>query len=681
MPLKERRRAVSALVTIVFSIFILVAPLVAIAIAQATPQITLWNPSSFSADQTTPIVVSDADTGDDEAEDILETTYRLMATSQNTPAQGLVEFELSQSDLVNITLGEATKVGADGWEFHWDMDDPTPIADGEYTLRAILYSGSGVTAVEVARDELAVLVRNGVPAPPTESPSADIASITNGDQVGFYTHPISGTSATVFTAEYSAGTTFIEAFYTVSDPGDTPEWKSCAGPSNVGSSNDAPAGSIQFRCILDAEDQGGSTVTGLGVVANESPSDPIAGGERDVNFNAGSDAIRIVPYAQDATSVTIDEPTVRTDGGPTTCSPNQFVTVLDQLGKPISSINVDVHARGPSDQLRFRVAGFLASAPSGNKAPDKAHGGVERAYACGDVSQDFAGSQGDHNVPGGPDIKHIESTGGTSTAGRFGIGMKTDRNGSTQITFWVDEDDDDLFCDDEPFVHASIGWNQPAPAPGGEAPTVTDCPIPDPPGGSTSPTGPSGECTVEGTSGSDNLVGSQGNDVICGGGGDDTIDGRGGDDIIRGEAGNDLLEGGVGDDTIDGGAGNDRASGGDGNDLIDGFAGIDVLSGGPGDDTLRGSAGIDGFRGGPNNDVIQAGSGNDVANGEGGNDIFKGFNGKDRADGGGGKDTLRGMGQNDRLLGGGGNDRLIGGKGRDRCSGGPGRNKVKQCER
>ena len=77
-----------------------------------------------------------------------------MATSQNTPATSLVEFELAESDLVTTTLGEATKIGNDAWQYHWDLDAPTPVADGEYTLRAILYSGSGVTAIEVARDEM-----------------------------------------------------------------------------------------------------------------------------------------------------------------------------------------------------------------------------------------------------------------------------------------------------------------------------------------------------------------------------------------------------------------------------------------------------------------------------------------------------------------------------------------------
>ena len=687
MPRQERRRALSALITILFSIVILVAPLVAIAIAQSTPTITLWNPSDYSAGvQDTPLIVSDAATGTDEEDDIKETTYRLMATSENTPPQALVEFELVQGTVVNVTLGTATRIGADAWEFDWDIP---AITDGQYTIRAILYSGSGVTAVEVDRDEQPVLIRSGVPQASTRSPAADVTYPVNGAATGFYTHPINGSTNTILRAEYSAGTTYIEALYTVSDPGDEPVWKSCAGPSNVGSTDSAPAGQIEFRCVLAPEDQGGLGVTGLAVVANDTPNG--FGENYDPNLNAAGDSIRVAPYEQDATTLNIDQATVRTDGNvASTCSPNLTVTVLDQSSNPIANANVDAHGRGPSDQLKFRVPGFLVSAPSGVKVPDKAHQGTEPGWACGDpTGQQFASTrQGDHNVAGAPDVKHIESSSNTSNAGRFSIGMRSDMNGSTQLVFWVDEDEDDQFCDDEPFVNASIGWNEPAAPPSGETPALTTCPVPDPPSpggtpsGSVSPTatGPSPDCTLTGTSGDDNLVGTQGNDVICARAGDDTVDGRGGDDIILGESGNDLITGGVGDDTIDGGSGDDRATGDDGNDTIDGFAGVDVLSGGTGNDTLRGSKSVDGLQGGPGGDVLQGGGQDDVIEGQGGNDVIKAFNGEDIVGGGGGKDTIRGMNNNDELSGDGGNDKIIGGKGKDKCSGGKGKDRLRQCE-
>jgi hypothetical protein len=698
LPRQERRRALSALITILFSIVILVAPLVAIAIAQSTPKITLWNPSDYRGPvedgepPRTPLIVSDPTTGNDEEDDIKETTYRLMATSSNTPAQALVEFELVQGTLLNVTLGSATQVGADAFEFDWDI--PPSVTDGQYTLRAILYSGSGVTAIEVARDEQAVLIRNGVPAPDTQAPAADITYPVNGAPTGFYTNPISGSTNTVINAEFSANTSFIEAFYTVSDPGDEPEWKSCAGPDSVGTEDDSPAGSISFLCVLAPEDQGGLTVTGLGVVANDSPNDPFFNAEYDPSFNTSGDAIRVAPYEQDATNISIDEPTVRADGGAATCSPSLFVTVTDQMSNPIARINMDVHARGPSDQLKYRVPGtpIVTSAPSAVKVPDKGHAGNELGWACSDPSgdrQQFTTTrQGDHNVAGAPDVKHIEASSGTSNIGRFGVGFKRDVNGTTQAVIWVDEDEDDQFCDDEPFANASVGWNEPAPPPSGETAALTTCPVPDPPppggtpsgGPSPTETGTPGDCTLTGTSGDDNLIGTQGNDVICARAGDDTVDGRGGDDIILGESGNDLITGGNDDDTIDGGSGNDRATGDDGNDTLDGFAGVDVLSGGSGNDTLRGSKGVDGLQGGPGSDVLQGGGQDDVIEGQGGKDVIKAFNGEDIVGGGGGKDTIRGMNNNDELSGDGGNDKIIGGKGRDKCSGGKGKDRLRQCE-
>ena len=692
----ERRRALSALVTILFSLVILVAPLIAIAVAQGAPSIKIWAPSDYNEESNeSPMVISDFSTGNDEADDVNERTYRLMATSQNTPSPALVEFELQLSTVSTITIGTATQRGPDAWEYDWDISG---VVDGEYRVRAILYSGTGLTASEVDRDEAVVLIRSGNPATDAAAEAADITYPLNGDQVGFYTNPLSGSTNTVMQVEYSANTTFVEAFYTVSDVGDEPVWKSCAGPADVNLSGEAPAAGISMRCVLEEADQGGLSVTGLAVVANNSPNeDPFFGfgASYDPNLDQAGDAVRVFPYEQDAVQMTIDDAEVRHDGTFTTCSPVQQVTVTDQNGKPIAGLNVDVHARGPSDQLKYRISGtpgFARPTYPDLKTPDKAHSGTESAFACGSPNQTFATTrQGDHNVPGAPDVKHIESSAGqTNNPGRFGIELKSDSVGGTQVTFWADEDDDDQFCDDEPSAAGSVGWTVPAPPAVGETPVLSDCPIPEPPppGGTPSTTGPSptdtgstSECTIEGTEGDDNIVGTQGNDIICAGDGDDSIDARGGDDIIRGEAGDDLIDGDIGDDTIDGGTGNDRVEGGFDNDLLDGFAGVDVLAGGDGDDTLRGGAAVDGLQGAAGNDVMQGGGGDDVGDGQAGRDILRGYNGQDILRGGGGPDNIRGMNSDDQLTGGGGNDKISGGGGRDQCSGGSGRDKLRHCEK
>ena len=697
MPRQERRRALSALITIFFSLSILVVPLVAMAIAQSAPQIKIWNPSDYNEDENdSPMVVSDAMTGSDEADGVNENTYRLMATSQNTPNPGLVEFELVINSVNTLTIGTATQVAPDAWEFNWDISG---VVDGQYTLRAILYNGTGLTASEVDRDERQVLIRTGTPAPETRAQAADITYPANGAATGFYTNPADGTTNTVVEVEFSQDTTFVEVFYTVSDPGDEPEWKSCSGPADVNISGDAPAGSISMRCILESQDQGGQSVTGIAAVSNNSPNeDPFFGfgNQYDPNFDQAGDAIRVLPYAQDAASAVLDDAEVRLDGALSTCSPVQTVTIRDQNGNPIAGMNVDVHGRGPSDQLKFRVGGFFGSAPSQNKAPDKAHSGTEQGFSCGEPqgNQSFSGRQGDHNVPGAPDVKHVESRGSeTTNTGRFSVQLRSDTNGETQLTFWADEDGDDQFCAQEASAVGSVGFNVPAPPATGETPVLTDCPIPAPPppgGGGETSTAPSpsdsnggqpSDCTRTGTAGDDNIVGTQGNDVICAGAGDDSVDGRGGDDIILGEDGDDLIDGGPGEDTIDGGAGNDRVDGGTENDVLDGRDGVDVLVGNVGNDTLRGSKGVDGLQGGSGNDLIQAGQGDDVVDAQGGKDVVRGSNGDDILRGGGGADTIRGMKADDQLSGGGGNDNLDGGAGRDQCSGGAGRDRVKRCER
>lgn len=693
MPRQERRRATAAFVTIAFSIFLLVAPLVAMAIAQNSPGINFWNPSEYGAarGQETPMVISDAPTGTDEDTSTNETTYRLLATTRNTPASALVEFEIDVGLVpAPVTIGEATLIGTDAWQFEWDI--PSSIPDGEYIIRAILYSGSGVTATEVARDEETVLIRSGNPAPNTRGPAADITYPANGDQVGFYVNPDNGSTNTVVQAEYSAGTTFIEALYTVSDPGEPPAWKSCSGPNRVGTSDNSPAGQITMRCILQSADQGAQSVRGLAVVSNESGTRGQPGANTyNVNFNTAGDSIRVFPYRQFATTVTLDR-NVRVDpsGGSLGCSAVQTATVLDQNGKPIADMNVDVHAQGPTDQLKFYTGGFLFGPPSSNKPPDKAHAGTELAYSCDEPQEIAAGDQGEHNVPGGSDIKHIETAGSqTTNSGSWSVTLRSDRPGETQLLFWADEDNDDQYCDDEPSVAGSIGWDRPAPAPAGFTPSVTECPIPEPPtqGGtitpsSSSPTNGPGtdDCTIKGTSGDDNIVGTQGNDIICAGAGDDQVDGRAGDDIIRGEDGNDLLDGDIGDDTVDGGSGDDRVEGGTENDVLDGFSGVDVLIGGEGNDSLKGGTAVDGFQGGPGRDVIQSGPGDDVGDGQGGKDIMRGYKGDDILRGGGGGDTIKGMANDDQLTGGSGRDNIQGGAGRDQCSGGGGRDTVRNCE-
>ena len=664
----------------VVTVLALVVPLVASAVAQSTPAISLINPSNYSDDGApTPLIVSDLPTGTDPSEGDNEDTYRINAWTRNASAQALVEFELVSSAGDPKNLGAAERKGADAWELNWDVSDEL---DGTYTLRAILYDGSGAFADEVSRSEREILILQ--PTPISSYPTVDITYPENGGSGGFYTNPLTGATTIYVDVEWSDDTDLVQAFYTLSDVGDDPIWKSCG---TVGGGGNPGQGRI--RCAMETQDQGGQSVTGIAAVANDDDS-----GRARREFNASGDAVRILPYKQAATSMTVTPVTVRASAEADECSEVQTFDVLDQLSRPISGINVDVHAVGPSDQTKFD-GGFLTQ-PSTYTPPDKGHPGTEPLFACDFLTppeaMDF---QGDHNRAGSPDVKHVEGNLGVSSS--FGaISLHADQDGGTQLTIWADEDNDDLYCSQEVAIAASIGWDEPAPAPELETPTLDVCPIPNPPtpgsptpttSGSPSPSPSTSEppdprgCTVKGTEGDDNLVGTEGNDVICGFGGDDTIDALGGDDVIHGDEGNDRLFAGAGDDTADGGGGVDGIDGDIGNDTLDGGASSDVVSGGRGDDTVRGKAAKDQLLGLGGRDIIVGGGGRDDIDAGPGDDIVKGGTGKDLISGNGGADNARGGPQNDSLSGDAGPDSLKGGPGKDRCKGGPGRDRLSSCEK
>lgn len=708
MPIQhQRRRAVLALVTVMAALIALVVPLVAMALAQQAPSIKFLNPSGYKPcpdpDVSTCFVLSDARTGTDEADKPNEDSYRLNAWTANTPANALVEFELDLTTelgvVQTITIGTADQVAPDTFEYNWEI--PGSIPDGQYVLRAILYGGGVGIPEEVARHELTAFILAGNPTADTRKPAADMIYPTNGGQAGFYVNPITGRTNILVDVEWSQGTTFFTVNYTLSDPGDEPVWKTCAGPTRVGFSNNAPAGQTRVRCILNSADQGGQSVTGFSVVSNDSPATN-ASSRFDPNLNEAGDAVRVFPYLQDATSITIAPATTRVDPHPEdgfddTCSEAQRVQVLDQQTRPIAEIGVDAHAVGPSDQTKFSAGGFFGGPPASNQAPDRAHG-TESGFVCGELEglgQNFAGDQGEHNRAGAPDQKHIETNSSgsaphTDNNGTWAVSLHTDRAGETQLTFWVDEDDDDLYCSAEIAVAGSIGWGQPAPVPTLEQPTKTDCPVPIPPpptetgtetgSPSPTPTGPDRGCTIEGDDGDNVLEGTEGNDVICGHGGDDTIRGFGGDDILRGDEGDDEIFGGDGDDTIDGGENNDLIFGDAGDDVVNAGNGADIIHGGIGNDTLAGGTGTDGIRGQGGRDILQGGRDNDALVGGGGDDLIRGHSGDDFIRGGKGADTLRGGADDDRIQGNKGPDSISGGPGRDRCSGGPGRDRTRGCE-
>jgi hypothetical protein len=412
----------------------LIAGLLQIGSAHAAPAISFINPSTY--DNTTTLQLSDKPDSDG--------AYHLVAWVQQVPANPIVEFEL-QSTGQNAETINATRVGSsDTWEAFFDI--PAPDSDGPYALRARLYSGG----TEVANDEEAVTINNSQepPAPPTAAETLEITYPANGGSFGFFTPKGKATNGVVV-VKASSGTKQARVFYTQSDPGNDPNWKPCG----FGTVNQTTF-TARVRCELKDGDTPAS-VSAVAAVANRTPAqtDPNAG------LDDTGDAHRIAPYVQQPTSFSLSPQAQSSD--PDKCTPLTVATLLDQAGQPIAQANVDIHAIGPSDQLRF---GEMGTETSGFQPPDKAHLSKEFAIKCGDDSNS-AINQGDHNVPGGDDIKHIESVTGTSNSGQFGFMLHGDEVGSTTFTIWADVDDDDLPGSSEASGGGRIGWGQPPPPP------------------------------------------------------------------------------------------------------------------------------------------------------------------------------------------------------------------------
>ena len=589
-------------------------------------------------------------------------TYHLVAWINQVPSDVRVEFryELPDSNEEEL-IAEATQVNpGDTFEAYWDVPDEIAEGPETFTLHAILYSGQ----TELDRDSESDLNKNSMSPPNETHPddqenAADTVEFTyptNGGPVGFFI-PRDRDAQGVFTISHSAtsqNTPGANIRYTVSKPGSEPTWVAC------GSENTAAGINNGIRCTLSPSHQI-SAVTAVAVTVfsrNCSPSAPITGPACQNTKTDSGDAHRVIPYEQDPTAMTI-VPDTQNEIAEDLCSNVLAVTVTDQNQRAIPAAEIDVHAIGPSDGLRFDDSGNNSSA---NDQPEgHAREATTDCESAPDPNPDAF--QGEHNDPAGNDLKHIESTlsGGTNDAGQWFFQMFSPDRGETQLTAFVDEDSDDVFCSLELSASASIGWRVPAPAVDGPDPETETCTEPTPtPSVSQSPSAtPSGSptddprgCTVTGTDDSEALEGTDGDDIICAGDGNDLIRGLGGNDTIYGEGGADEVRGGAGNDSIEGGAGKD---------------------------TIRGAVGNDGIEGGAQNDVLLGGAGADRLFGNNGFDAIRGGGGKDTASGGVGDDTIRGGAANDSLFGNAGRDILQGDQGRDRCRGGSGQDRLKSC--
>jgi hypothetical protein len=398
--------------------------------AQAASTVQLLNPSDYSPSLT----VSDKEDTDE--------TYHLVAWVGEVPADPLVEFEVADPSGVALGTFTGTQVGTDTWEAEYPV--PENQLDGQYVVRAILYQNViGTGGTEVTRSEKVVTINSSdVPPPPTAN-TVEMSYPENGGNLGFFT-PTGGKASTVVEGDVSDGTAQVRALYTFSEPGTDPEWVACGTGSPSG-------GEVKIRCTL-ADDGPASRVRAVALVANQtaSPATPVAPADES------GDAHRVTPYVQIPSSVSIDPDSEKVDVSECAAL---TATFKDQMAQPVAGLNVDVHADGPDDQLKFANQRGVAS---GFAAPDKAHA-TEPTAKC--EPTDDAATQGDHNVAQAADKKHIESKSGTSNNGSFTFVLISEAKGGTFIEAWADVDGDDAQGATEVSGGAQLGWGTSPPEP------------------------------------------------------------------------------------------------------------------------------------------------------------------------------------------------------------------------
>jgi len=449
-------------------------------LAQGAPTIEIVNP-----DETTSLVISDQ-----------EFPYHLNSWVSQVPTGAIVEYELTASNNVTTTIGTATQTTGrpDTFEFFWQI--PDTIADGDYTLRATLFQrDANGNPTEVAEDEDAVVINqsdediidNPDPATNIAAENVEIQYPTNGGPLGTYITPDGKTGSFIIEVNASAGTRFVQGFYSTAPAGSEPAFEACGTFRSV-TTTDRPTLGLTFECTVAPTDFA-LDVTAVAVTPNDTPS-PASATQAQTQFTDAADAHTVDTYFQRAGAVAV-APTSAGNTAPGTCQ--QIVaTVTDQMQRPIANINVDVHAEGPSDQLRFdTTANTSDQRTDAVQPPDKGNHGSDTAARCANngTSATTGGSQGEHAVPDAPDEKHVESVNHTDETGRFFFALTSDVAGETHVTTWADEDDDDLFCSQEQSGVSAIGWGQVAPTPTADEPDVATCLRPEPtPGATTSPT-------------------------------------------------------------------------------------------------------------------------------------------------------------------------------------------------
>jgi hypothetical protein len=422
------------------------------------PSIRWINPSAYED----PEVLSDKQDAN--------ATYHLVASVGNIPPNPDVQFEVyAPTDLVNsVAVVHPVRIGTtDVWEADWPISPP--VTDGDYVLRARLITSSA-TPGTVATDDEEVTIDAGDNG--NDIDAAEITYPTNMGPLGTYDPPGSATRGFIVEAKTSPGSTGIVVFYSTSPPGTDPNWRECDDQVTISySSNERQVG-----CTA-AGNVGPADITAVAAAATGTEAfSPIpepncvpTGGPQNLvcpTVDAG-DAHRVAAYDQIPTSIGI---LPFTSNSPVASCRELTATALDQLAvpRPIYRANIDVHAVGPLDGTKFGKSPSTSPYQPPNAG---VHDNNESTANCG-TAPETEETEGVHIHVNTADEKHIESTTGTDPNGRFVFALRSPDLGNTNVTAFIDKNDDDLGSGD-PTGTATVTWGPAASVSGSPTTTIS----------------------------------------------------------------------------------------------------------------------------------------------------------------------------------------------------------------
>lgn len=424
--------------------------------APAGPAVTLLNPSAAYDD---PPKVSDRFDG-------VDGSYTIVARTEGSASSAILEAALApqQSDGTyanDVTIGTLFRVspGSDVWELDWDIPASIPEGPALFTVRAFVDTPAGF--VETGSDAAPVDVSYSDPASPPIGAyeTTELLWPEQDGPLGWY-KPRVGAWRVAIEGRTSPGANYVQLFVSSTPPDEELRFTPCGTIRTVPRQG---FNTYLGRCSLAATVLP-SQVRAVAAVAEFRQEDT------GLRLFQAADVSAVQSYDVDPhdLSVTLVPPIRRAPAPAVGCQ--RFVAlVTDEHDRPVIGANVDVHASGPGDELV--LSGTTVVLPSGHATEVTGHCPAAEDLPLPTEPR----SQGDHNIPGSNDVKHMETNQGTGLdalsqlPGQAQFGIASQRSGFTEITVWVDDEpisretdqrppDSDTLDEGEPVGHGRVQW-------------------------------------------------------------------------------------------------------------------------------------------------------------------------------------------------------------------------------